>query len=95
MQHTVYDIIMIVILLKITVAIVTIFFRFIGNFIPSEWRKLTGDNGKTLSKTSKQLLSLIVYRLQIYYNKDIEELQENYYFYEESLGLQHRRVRQC
>ncbi|KJV56459.1 hypothetical protein OCHUTO_0446, partial [Orientia chuto str. Dubai] len=73
----------------------TIFYRFIGNFIPSEWRKLTGDNGKTLSKTSKQLLSLIVYRLQIYYNKDIEELQENYYFYEESLGLQHRRVRQC
>ncbi|KJV77716.1 hypothetical protein [Orientia tsutsugamushi] len=73
----------------------TIFYRFIGNFIPAEWRKLTGNNGKALSKTSKQLLSLIVFRLQIYYNKDIEELQESYYFFEESLGLRHRKVRQC
>ncbi|KJW07193.1 hypothetical protein OTUT144_0766 [Orientia tsutsugamushi str. UT144] len=72
-----------------------IFYRFIGNFIQVEWRKLTGDNGKALSKTSKQLLSLIVFRLQIYYNKDIEELQESYYFFEESLSLRHRRVRQC
>ncbi|SPM44471.1 Uncharacterised protein [Orientia tsutsugamushi] len=59
----------------------TIFYRFIGNFIPAEWRKLTGNNGKALSKTSKQLLSLIVFRLQIYYNKDIEKLQESYYFF--------------
>ncbi|KJV77244.1 hypothetical protein [Orientia tsutsugamushi] len=37
---------------------------------------------------------MIVFRLQIYYNKDIEELQESYYFFEESLGLRNRRVRQ-
>ncbi|SPR08215.1 hypothetical protein [Orientia tsutsugamushi] len=40
----------------------TIFYNFIGNIIPPEWRKLTGDNGKALSKTSKQLLSFIVFR---------------------------------
>ncbi|KJW06693.1 hypothetical protein OTUT144_1269 [Orientia tsutsugamushi str. UT144] len=57
----------------------TIFYNFIGNIIPPEWRKLTGDNGKALSKTSKQLLSWIVYKLQIYYNKDIDELQERQY----------------
>nr|WP_245406691.1 hypothetical protein [Orientia tsutsugamushi] len=73
----------------------TIFYNFIGNIIPPEWRKLTGDNGKALSKTSKQLLSLMVYRLQIYYNKDIDELQESYYFFEKELNLRYRRVRQC
>ncbi|SPR07114.1 Uncharacterised protein [Orientia tsutsugamushi] len=52
----------------------TIFYNFIGNIILPEWRKLTGDNGKALSKTSKQLLSFIVFRLYIYYNKDIYEL---------------------
>ncbi|WP_371220183.1 hypothetical protein ACA348_00515 [Orientia tsutsugamushi] len=54
----------------------TIFYNFIGNIIPPEWKNLTEDNGKALSKTSKQLLSFIVFRLQIYYNKDIDELQE-------------------
>ncbi|KJW07111.1 hypothetical protein OTUT144_0832 [Orientia tsutsugamushi str. UT144] len=73
----------------------TIFYNFIGNIIPPEWRKLTGDNGKALSKTSKQLLSLIVYRLHIYYNKDIDELQESYYFFEKELNLRYHRVRQC
>ncbi|KJV72004.1 Uncharacterised protein [Orientia tsutsugamushi] len=52
----------------------TIFYNFIGNIILPEWRKLTGDNGKALSKTSKQLLSFIVFRLYTYYNKDIYEL---------------------
>ncbi|KJV53223.1 hypothetical protein OTSGILL_0893 [Orientia tsutsugamushi str. Gilliam] len=54
----------------------TVFYRFIGNFVPAEWKDLIGDNAKALSKTSKQLLSLMVYRLHIYYNKDIDELQE-------------------
>ncbi|WP_342638218.1 hypothetical protein QU600_001838 [Orientia tsutsugamushi] len=65
----------------------TIFYNFIGNIIPPEWRKLTGDNGKALSKTSKQLLSFIVFRLHIYYNKDIDELQESYQLYEDKLSL--------
>ncbi|BAG40437.1 hypothetical protein OTT_1115 [Orientia tsutsugamushi str. Ikeda] len=37
----------------------------------------------------------MVYRLQIYYNKDIDELQESYYFFEKELNLRYRRVRQC
>ncbi|WP_371254138.1 DnaA N-terminal domain-containing protein [Orientia tsutsugamushi] len=73
----------------------TIFYNFIGNIIPPEWRKLTGDNGKALSKTSKQLLSFIVFRLHIYYNKDIDELQESYQLYEDKLNVCQRRVRQC
>ncbi|QES95671.1 DnaA N-terminal domain-containing protein [Orientia tsutsugamushi] len=73
----------------------TIFYNFIGNIIPLEWRKLTGDNGKALSKTSKQLLSFIVFRLHIYYNKDIDELQESYQLYEDKLNVGQRRVRQC
>ncbi|KJV97065.1 hypothetical protein OTSUT76_0317 [Orientia tsutsugamushi str. UT76] len=73
----------------------TIFYNFIGSIIPPEWRKLTGDNGKALSKTSKQLLSFIVYRLHIYYNKDIDELQESYKLYEDKLNVGQRRVRQC
>ncbi|WP_371220322.1 hypothetical protein ACA348_01955 [Orientia tsutsugamushi] len=73
----------------------TIFYNFIGNIIPPEWRKLTGDNGKALSKTSKQLLSFIVFRLYIYYNKDIDELQESYQLYEDKLNVGQRRVRQC
>ncbi|WP_371253215.1 DnaA N-terminal domain-containing protein [Orientia tsutsugamushi] len=73
----------------------TIFYNFIGSIIPPEWRKLTGDNGKALSKTSKQLLSFIVYRLHIYYNKDIDELQESYQLYEDKLNVGQRRVRQC
>ncbi|KJV83682.1 dnaA N-terminal domain protein [Orientia tsutsugamushi str. UT76] len=73
----------------------TIFYNFIGNIIPPEWRKLTGDNGKALSKTSKQLLSFIVFRLHIYYNKDIDELQKSYQLYEDKLNVGQRRVRQC
>ncbi|WP_371222958.1 hypothetical protein ACA351_04600 [Orientia tsutsugamushi] len=73
----------------------TVFYRFIGNFVPAEWKDLIGDNAKALSKTSKQLLSFIVYRLHIYYNKDIDELQESYYFFENELNLRYRRVRQC
>ncbi|KJV77408.1 dnaA N-terminal domain protein, partial [Orientia tsutsugamushi str. UT76] len=73
----------------------TVFYRFIGNFVPAEWKDLIGDNVKALSKTSKQLLSFIVYRLHIYYNKDIDELQESYYFFENELNLRYRRVRQC
>ncbi|WP_371223076.1 hypothetical protein ACA351_05605 [Orientia tsutsugamushi] len=73
----------------------TIFYNFIGNIIPPEWRKLTGDNGKALSKTSKQLLSFIVFRLHICYNKDIDELQESYQLYEDKLNVGQRRVRQC
>ncbi|KJV70320.1 hypothetical protein OTSTA763_2791 [Orientia tsutsugamushi str. TA763] len=56
---------------------------------------LIGDNAKALSKTSKQLLSFIVYRLHIYYNKDIDELQESYQLYEDKLNVGQRRVRQC
>ncbi|KJV52148.1 hypothetical protein OTSGILL_1723 [Orientia tsutsugamushi str. Gilliam] len=73
----------------------TIFYRFIGNFVPAEWKDLIGDNGKALSKTSKQLLSWIVYKLQIYYNNDIEELQDSYYSFEKELQVCQRRVRQC
>ncbi|KJV80279.1 hypothetical protein OTSUT76_1987 [Orientia tsutsugamushi str. UT76] len=73
----------------------TIFYNFIGNIIPPELRKLTGDNGKALSKTSKQLLSFTVFRLHIYYNKDIDELQESYQLYEDKLNVGQRRVRQC
>ncbi|SPR13207.1 hypothetical protein [Orientia tsutsugamushi] len=73
----------------------TIFYRFIGNFVPAEWKDLIGDNGKALSKTSKQLLSWIVYKLQIYYNNDIDELQDSYYPFEKELQVCQRRVRQC
>ncbi|WP_258230607.1 hypothetical protein [Orientia tsutsugamushi] len=34
----------------------TVFYRFIGNFVPAECKDLIGNNGKALSKTSKQLL---------------------------------------
>ncbi|MCC8406482.1 MAG: hypothetical protein LN560_02535, partial [Rickettsia endosymbiont of Sceptobius lativentris] len=50
-----------------------IFYNFVGNFIPPEWSNLSSSNGKILSKTSRQLLSLIVFRLQIYYNNSIDE----------------------
>ncbi|UCM85817.1 MAG: hypothetical protein LF885_00650 [Rickettsia endosymbiont of Culicoides impunctatus] len=43
-----------------------IFYNIVGNFVPPEWRNLTNNCGKQLSKTSHQLLSLIVSRLQIY-----------------------------
>lgn len=73
----------------------TIFYNFVGNFIPPEWNNLTSNNGKILSKTTRQLLSLIVFRLQIYHNNSIDELQETYHFFQESLGVCQERVRQC
>ncbi|WP_341794881.1 hypothetical protein [Rickettsia endosymbiont of Rhinocyllus conicus] len=73
----------------------TIFYNFVGNFIPPEWNNLTSNNGKILSKTARQLLSLIVFRLQIYHNNSIDELQETYHFFQESLGVCQERVRQC
>ncbi|AFB26348.1 MULTISPECIES: hypothetical protein [spotted fever group] len=72
-----------------------IFYNFVGNFIPPEWSNLSSSNGKILSKTSRQLLSLTVFRLQIYYNNSIDELQETYHFFEEHLGVCQERVRQC
>ena len=36
-----------------------IFYNFVGNFIPPEWSNLASHNGKILSKTARQLLSLI------------------------------------
>ncbi|HJD56939.1 MAG TPA: hypothetical protein LFW13_05525 [Rickettsia endosymbiont of Sericostoma sp.] len=32
----------------------------VGNFVPPEWQNLTNNCGKQLSKTSCQLLSLVV-----------------------------------
>jgi DnaA N-terminal domain len=73
-----------------------IFYNFVGNFIPPEWRNLTNNCDKRLSTTSRQLLSLIVSRLQIYQKDKLsEELQEGYHFFEKELGVCQRRVRQC
>ncbi|MCX4084006.1 hypothetical protein N7281_03895 [Rickettsia hoogstraalii] len=72
-----------------------IFYNFVGNFVPPEWSTLSSHNGKILSKTARQLLSLIVFRMQIYYNNSINELQETYHFFEEHLGVCQERVRQC
>ncbi|MDR0774175.1 MAG: hypothetical protein LBE72_02515 [Rickettsia sp.] len=38
----------------------TIFYNIVGNFIPPEWRNLSNNCGKQLSKTSRQLLSLVL-----------------------------------
>ncbi|BFD46067.1 MAG: hypothetical protein DMENIID0002_07130 [Rickettsia endosymbiont of Sergentomyia squamirostris] len=75
----------------------TIFYNFVGNFIPPEWRNLTNNCGKRLSKTSRQLLSLIVSRLQFYnkIGKPAEELQEGYLFFQQQLGVCQKRVKQC
>jgi hypothetical protein len=72
-----------------------IFYNFVGNFVPPEWCDLISNDGNRLSKTAKQLLSLIVFRLQIYHNNSIDELQETYYFFQESLRVCQERVRQC
>ncbi|WP_375331021.1 hypothetical protein [Candidatus Tisiphia endosymbiont of Oplodontha viridula] len=37
-----------------------IFYNIVGNFVPPEWRNLTNNCGKQLSKTSRQLLSLVL-----------------------------------
>ncbi len=77
----------------------TIFYNFVGNFVPPEWRDLQANDGKALSKTAKQLLSLVVFRLQVCYNSgnhlQEDELQESYHFFEQSLGVCQRRIRQC
>ncbi len=77
----------------------TIFYNFVGNFVPPEWRDLKGSHNKALSKTAKQLLSLVVFRLQVCHNSgnrlQEDELQESYHFFEQSLGVCQRRIRQC
>ena len=70
----------------------TIFYNMVGNFVPPEWRELTSNNGKILSKTTIQILSLIVSRVQCNLSKAEElernggstpnELQETYYYFE-------------
>ncbi|WP_231569271.1 hypothetical protein [Rickettsia endosymbiont of Ixodes pacificus] len=72
-----------------------IFYNFVGNFIPPEWNNLSSHNGKILSKTARHLLSLIVFRLQIYHNNSIDELKETYHFFQEHLSVCQERVRQC
>jgi hypothetical protein len=77
-----------------------IFYSNVGNFIPPEWRNLSDSSGKALSKTSRQLLSLIVSCLESAISTDGNgtsqaELQESYYFFEQQLGVCQRRVRQC
>jgi hypothetical protein len=72
-----------------------IFYNFVGNFVPPEWRNLSSNTGKVLSKTARQLLSLIVFRLQIYHNNSIDELKETYHFFQEHLSVCQERVRQC
>ncbi|BDU60797.1 hypothetical protein FLA4_12070 [Candidatus Rickettsia kotlanii] len=75
----------------------TIFYNVVDNFIPYEWRNLTNNCGKRLSITARQLLSLIVSRLQFDNKRDkqVEELQEGYLFFQQKLGVGQRRVRQC
>ncbi|MFY9589595.1 hypothetical protein [Rickettsia endosymbiont of Halotydeus destructor] len=82
----------------------TIFYNIVGNFIPPEWRNLTSSKGKVLSKTSIQVLSLVVSRVQNdkILGKILEggsdksnELQESYYYFEQLLGVCQRRIRQC
>ncbi|WP_341756525.1 MULTISPECIES: DnaA N-terminal domain-containing protein [unclassified Candidatus Tisiphia] len=75
-----------------------IFYNFVGNFIPPEWRNLTNNCGKQLSKTSRQLLSLIVSCIKTnrYDNtQDSQELQEGYHFFQQELGVSQSRVKQC
>ncbi|WP_375326845.1 hypothetical protein [Candidatus Tisiphia endosymbiont of Nemotelus uliginosus] len=77
----------------------TIFYNFVGNFVPPEWRDLQDSGNKAFSKTAKQLLSLVVFRLQVCHNSrnnlQDDELQESYHFFEQSLGVCQRRIRQC
>ncbi|WP_041472498.1 protein kinase family protein [Rickettsia rickettsii] len=75
----------------------TIFYNFVGNFIPPEWRNLNNNHGKRLSTTSRQLLSLIVSRINFYnkLGKQAEELQESFLFFQQKLGVCQKRVKQC
>ncbi len=66
----------------------TIFYNMVGNFVLPEWRNLTNNCGKQLSKTSRQLLSLIVSCIKTnrYNNaQDLQELQEGYNIFEKEL----------
>ncbi|WP_341747605.1 hypothetical protein [Candidatus Tisiphia endosymbiont of Dascillus cervinus] len=74
-----------------------IFYNIVGNFIPPEWRNLINDRGKRLSTTSRQLLSLIVSRLQFDNKRDrpVEELREGFLFFQQELGVGQKRVKQC
>ncbi len=58
----------------------TIFYNIVGNFIPPEWRNLTNNCGKQLSKTSRQLLSLIASCIKTNRYNNTQELQEGYHF---------------
>ncbi|WP_375331440.1 hypothetical protein [Candidatus Tisiphia endosymbiont of Oplodontha viridula] len=73
----------------------TIFYNIVGNFVPPEWRSLTNNCGKQLSKTSRQLLSLIVSCTKTDSYNNTQELQEGYHFFEKELGVCQRRVKQC
>ncbi|MCC8371211.1 MAG: hypothetical protein LN568_00320 [Rickettsia endosymbiont of Pseudomimeciton antennatum] len=72
-----------------------IFYNFVGNFIPPEWQNLTNNCGKKLSKTSRQLLSLIVSRMKTDNYDNTQELQESYHFFEKELEVCQSRVKQC
>ncbi|WP_342279032.1 DnaA N-terminal domain-containing protein [Candidatus Tisiphia endosymbiont of Myopa tessellatipennis] len=72
-----------------------IFYNIVGNFVPPEWRNLTNNCGKQLSKTSRQLLSLIVSCIKTGNYRNSDELQEGYHFFQQELGVCQRRVRQC
>jgi len=63
--------------------------------MPPEWKNLNHSSGKLLSKTARQLLSLIVYHMQPATGEELKELQESYHFFECALGVSQRRVRQC
>lgn len=73
----------------------TIFYNIVGNFVPPEWRNLTNNCGKQLSKTSIQLLSLIVSCTKTDSYNNTQELQEGYYFFEKELEVSQSRVKQC
>ena len=51
----------------------TVFYNMVGNFIPPEWRHLRNGSGKSLRKTSRQLLSLIFSRLQSSRSKEARD----------------------
>lgn len=72
----------------------TIYYKLVGNFIPSEWRDLKGLDGTRLSKTAKHLLSIIVYNFNLSKNAE-DELQKSYLFFQDKLDVCQRRVRQC
>ncbi|WP_417905576.1 DnaA N-terminal domain-containing protein [Candidatus Tisiphia endosymbiont of Micropterix aruncella] len=72
-----------------------IFYNIVGNFVPPEWRNLTNNCGKQLSKTSRQLLSLIVSCMKTSNYRNSDELQEGYHFFEKELEVCQKRVKQC